>query len=148
MTGGNRFFQMLRSPGVKSNVRISDKSPPSPSLSLSAPSSSSLPPDSSSSVGSLLPPRQPRPSLGLQIPGASNGPLSPYKTARDTPLSQRSPAVELSLRSPPSPSRKPPILHPPTCTAPTPATPPVSDPATRPLPDTSLRDVPRVDPIP
>src|SRR5229473_1018042 len=129
------IFQMVRSKGVKSNVRISDKSPPSlspsPSPSYSAPSFSSSPSDSSSSVGSLLPTRQPRPSLGLQIPGASNGPLSPSKTPRDAPLSQRSPAVELSLRSPASPSREPPILHPPTCTAPTPAAPPISGPATR-----------------
>ncbi|KAI0268971.1 hypothetical protein BGY98DRAFT_1017479, partial [Russula aff. rugulosa BPL654] len=86
---------------VEINIRISDKWPTSFSSGYSGPSLPSPLPDSKSIVGSLTPTPQSRPTLGLRIPGTSQGPQSPpYKTARSTPLAERSPAVAPSPRSP------------------------------------------------
>jgi hypothetical protein len=88
------ILQMLRSQGVKINIRISNKPHTGFSSGYSGPSLPS-PPPASSIVGSLSPTPQFRPTLGIQKPGASQGPQSPlyYKTARSTPLTQRPPAV-------------------------------------------------------
>lgn len=99
-----------------------------------------------------------RPTLRIQIPESSQleEPLSPssYKTARSTPLTQRSssPAVDPSPRSPTPLSLEPPKLptpastvSPPTSTGPAQ---PVPDPTTCLLHDTSLREASRVDLVP
>ncbi|KAI0287764.1 hypothetical protein BC826DRAFT_738669 [Russula brevipes] len=83
---------------------------------------------SSSGLDRILLPNTPskcRPSIKLLIPALSSGPSTPsvYRTARDTPLSQRYPAAELSPgipepSFPTSPSVSPPQ---PTSTAATPS---------------------------
>ena len=107
------ILRMLRSHNVKMNIRISDKLPTSFSSGYSGHSLPSTLPVSSNIIGSPSPTPQ-QPTLGIQIPGASQGSLSPslssYKTARSTPFSQRSPVVELSPRSPAPLSLEPPIL--------------------------------------
>ena len=137
------IIRMLGSQGVKINIRISDKPPTSCGSSYSGPSLPSPTLDSCNIVSSLSPTPQSRPTLGIQIPGASRGPQSPssYKTARSTPLAQQPPEVDLSPRSPPPLFPEPPILltpAPPTGLA-------VPDPTTSLLQDTSLREVPPVD---
>jgi hypothetical protein len=133
------ILRMLRSQDVKINIRISDRFP-SFSSGYSEPYKRSLLPDSSSIVGSLSPTPQSQPLRDIQIPGAYQGPQSPsfYKTARSTPLTRPSPAVELSPRSavPLSPTpRPPPLLIP--LPPPEKATPPQI-----PLPGTSSRAEP------
>jgi hypothetical protein len=141
------ILRMLRSQGVKINILFSDKPPTPTSFSPSLPSP---PPDSISIVGSLSSTPRFRPTLGIQIPEASQGPHSPssYKTARSTPLTPRPPAVELSPRSPAPLSPETPILPTPTSNAAPLTGLAVQDP-TCPLYDTpSLREASLVDLIP
>lgn len=154
------ILRMLRSKGVKINIRISDKSPPGSSTGYSRPPSPSPSPVSSSVVDSPLSTPQSRPILELQIPGAPQGPQSPshYETARSTPLTQQPSAVQLSPTSqaPPASNAAPPtgsaVPDPATCplndTTSTAAPLLVPDPTTCPPPDTSSREISQADLIP
>ena len=99
------ILRMLRSQGIGINIRISDRLPTRFSYGYSGhPLPSPLPSDSISIIGGLSPTPQSRPSLGMQIPGASRGPQYPssYETVPSIPLTARPLEVETSPSSPSS----------------------------------------------
>ena len=94
------ILRMLRSQSIDINIRISDRPPTSFRYPLPTPLLS----DSISIIGGLSPTPHSRPSLGMQIPGASRGPQYPssYETVRSIPLTARPLEVETSPSSPSS----------------------------------------------
>ena len=95
------ILRMLRPQGANINIRFSDRPPTTLSSGYSGPSLSPLPPDSNSIISSPSSTRLSRPTLGIQIPGAPQGPQSPssYRRPHSTPVTARPLAVEMSPRS-------------------------------------------------
>jgi hypothetical protein len=124
------LLTLERGPDFGVNIRISTKPPGNPGRSYPVPSSPIPQPITSSSAGDILPitlSQSLPPTLKLRIPELLEGPPTPnYRTARTTPLSQRSPVAGLSpgKPEPPYPRREPsasPTQRVPTAALPSPA---------------------------